>query len=794
MTQSLRTTLFVRACGCAALLATFALALTLGACGRTTLEGGPGAAPGDAGADLAVDGAPVDAATDLGPDLGPDLGGPDLGGPDLGGPDLGGPDLGGPDMRLPCGGDDCSRLDGACVVGRCDADADACVAEPRADGTVCDDGQACTVRDFCERGVCTGRGGPDCTAFDTACTVGVCEDATGACRAEPVPTGTACEDGDPCSVGDSCARGVCRAGAPLDCTGAGDDCNLGVCNPMSGACEAIPLPSGTPCEDGLVCTEGDRCTDGLCDAGADVDCTALDDECLVGTCSEDAGGCVAEPELDGIPCDDGDVCTERDFCLAGACFSGATVVPLGDTCAMANTLDGDDGLQTLDASTVCASSEVAGSCGGTGPDILYDLELTAPRRVRFETVPPGMGRFDTVLHLRETCASATTELLCDDDDGDGTLSLLDEVVAPGSYTLAVDGFSGVSRGDFTLEVDIETPDTCATAVPLELPAEGATTSISSTTAGATNGAVSTCASGARSPDHLYEIEVTTRTTLRIETVAPTTYDTALHVRAAPCATSPTLFCDDDLGAGTLSRIEESFAPGTYFLVVDGFAAGRSGDYTLEIENLGERGQAVLIGHDYFTSTTDQNRVVGNAVLLTNATGTIDILQYTEFSDNTPGGEAANTRSAIDATVIAAGQTTRYTTLTNFRNLATSLVGLDVLLVHEQEDAGFQAVTVSTAWRRPLLDFLDRGGIVIVCSSLRDEWQILNGAGLFTITGDALVPSGAPALTVAAPGDPLLTGVTAYAPSEQTTSFAGSSGGTAVLETSTGAPVVRRLER
>ena len=282
-------------------------------------------------------------------------------------------------------------------------------------------------------------------------------------------------------------------------------------------------------------------------------------------------------------------------------------------------------------------------------------------------------------------------------------------------------------------------------MPLELPAEGATRSISSTTEGATDALLSTCGAGARSPDHIYEFEVTTRTTLRFETVAPSGYDTLLHVRQAPCATSASLFCDDDDGMGNLSLIEESFEPGTYFLAVDGFGgafgAGSFGEYTLEIENLGERGQAVLIGHDYFSSSAAQNRVVGNAVLLTSATGTIDILQYTEFSDNTPGGEAANTRSAIDATVIAAGQTTRYTALTNFRNLATSLVGQDVLLVHEQEDAGFAALTVSTAWRRPLLAFLDRGGIVIVCSSLRDEWQILNAPGLFTITGDALVPSG-----------------------------------------------------
>ena len=774
-----------------ALLLGVCLSLVFGGCGRTNLELGPGRGPGDAGADLSadlpaagppldappIDGAPFDLPAELGTDGGLDMGF----------------DMGGPDMPDPCGGDDCSRLDGECVVGRCAPDADVCVAVPRPEGTTCDDGQACTVRDFCDRGVCTGRGGPDCSDFDTPCTVGVCDDALGACRPEPVPNGTLCDDGDPCSVGDTCRRGLCRAGLPRDCSGAGDACNAGICNPMTGACEPLPLPNGTPCEDGRVCSEGDSCTAGRCTAGADVSCDDLDDECLVGTCLEDAGGCIALPEPDDTLCDDGDVCTRGDLCRMGACIPGAPVIPLGDTCATANTLDGDDGLQTLDASTLCASSAVLASCGGGGGDILYDLELTAPRRVRFETVPPGVGRFDTVLHVRDVCVAGRSELACDDDGGAGTLSLLDEVFQPGTFTLAVDGPTG-TIGDFTLEVDIETPDTCATAVELELPAEGATATISSTPAGASNALNATCGGTANSPEHVYEFEVTSRTTLRFETIRPTAFDTVLHVREAPCATSTALFCDDDDGAGTLSQLEESFEPGTYFLAVDGFGFGRSGDYTLEIENLGERGQAVLIGHDYFASSADQDRVVGNAVLLTSETGTIDILEYTEFADTSPGGEAANTKSAIDRTVTAAGQTTRYRALTNFRNLATSLVGTDVLLVPEQDDAAFSAVTVRDAWRTALLDFLDDGGSVIVCSSLRNEWQILNGAGLFTILGDALVPSGPPALTIAAAGDPLLTGVTAYAPAEQTTAFAGSSGGTVILQTSTGAPVVRRLQR
>ena len=751
-------------------------------CARTGFELGPGPGSGDAGpdsgADLSTDGAPLDGTPlDGGLDAGFDLG----------------MDIGPPDFGVPCGGDDCSALDDVCVVGECDPAADVCVAVPRPDGTSCDDGQTCTMGDACRRGVCTGRG-PDCSDLDSACTVGVCSDATGSCIARPVPNGTGCEDGDLCTTGDTCRRGSCVAGPPLDCTDLADGCNIGVCNPMLGACEAVPVPDDTACEDGLACTVDDFCVAGVCSAGADLDCTGFSDTCLLGTCDEAAGGCVTVDERDGTLCDDGDECTTDDVCGMGACLPGLPVIAAGDTCAAATALASRDGFQLAAQATVCASNTQEGTCGGAGGDVFYSLELTAPRRVRLETVTVA-GSYDTTLHVREDCADPATEVACDDDGGMGSLSLLERVYQPGDYTFVIDGSGPGDEGFFNLEVDVEVPNTCATAVPLGLPAEGDVLTISGTTATRTaNTLTSTCGSFARSPEHIYEFEVTSRTRLRFETVAPSSYDTVLHIRGAPCAGSATLFCDDDDGERTLSLLEETFEPGTYFLAVDGFGTGSRGDYTLEIENLGDRGQAVLIGHDYFASTPDQDRVVGNAVLLTSATGTIDILEYTEFSDNRPGGEAANTRGAIDRTVLAAGQTTRYTALTNFRNLATSLVGQDVLLVHEQEGAAFSAVTVRNSWRTELIDFLDDGGIVIVCSSLRDEWQILNIAGVFTITGDALVPSGPPALTIAAAGDPLLTGVTAYAPSAQTTSFAGSSGGTVVLRTLAGAPVVRRLQR
>ncbi len=542
-----------------ALCVVICVMLTLVGCSRTTLERGPGSSAPDAG-----DGPTPDApASDGGGDL---------------------PN----DAREPCGGDDCRRLDGECVVGRCDLEIDACVREPRPDGTACDDGQTCSRGDACERGVCAGRGGLDCGPFDSSCAVGVCDDVTGGCRAEAVPDELPCEDGDLCTVGDSCGAGACRPGTTRDCADVSDACNLGVCNPMSGGCDALPVPNGTPCEDGLVCTEGESCTDGRCAGGASVNCEALDDECRIGTCVEDAGGCVGEPARDGSDCNGGDICT-TGLCGGGECLDRLPVRGIGDQCGAARILAGTDGLETFDTFMICATATQFGSCGRRGSDVFFDLALGAPRRVRFETVPPTSGRFDTTLYLREDCRERDTEVACDDDGGEGDLSLIDEVLQAGDYTLVLDGGAGGGEragNGFGLEVDIESPDTCATAVPLRLPGDRMVTTISSTTAGATNALTSSCGGGARSPEHVYEFVVGARTTLRFETIAPSDYDTVLHVREAPCATSATLFCDDDGGVGQLSRLEQTFERGTYLLVVDGFGARSSGAYRVRISNLG----------------------------------------------------------------------------------------------------------------------------------------------------------------------------------------------------------------
>ena len=185
----------------------------------------------------------------------------------------------------------------------------------------------------------------DCAHLDGPCQAGTCDPETGACTA--VPTAGACNDGDPCTENDACEDGTC-AGTAVACPDTAP-CDVGVCNPVTGACATVTLPDGAPCDDGDACTEADRCAALVC-LGTARDCAALGGPCRVGTCSADTGACVALDVPDDAPCDDGDACTTDDRCGGGAC-TGGTPRAAGDPC--------DDG-------DACTDQDVCTDAGCTG--------------------------------------------------------------------------------------------------------------------------------------------------------------------------------------------------------------------------------------------------------------------------------------------------------------------------------------------------------------------------------------------------------------------------------------------
>ncbi len=217
----------------------------------------------------------------------------------------------------PGGPKDCSYLTDSCNTGICSGGQ--CVAQAKSGA--CEDGNPCTIGDVCAGGKCTSGGDKDCSAWTDPCNQGVC--SGGNCLKQP-KSGN-CSDGDPCTSGDACAGGAC-VGTPMDCSAFSDACNEGVC--AEGKCLAQAKPG--PCSDGEACTEGDACSGGKCIPGKWKDCSYLTDPCNSGVCVD--GACQAKAK-DG-PCEDGDLCTTGDFCSQGKCSSGAPVdcTPLDDSC------------------------------------------------------------------------------------------------------------------------------------------------------------------------------------------------------------------------------------------------------------------------------------------------------------------------------------------------------------------------------------------------------------------------------------------------------------------------------
>ncbi|MBI3834982.1 MAG: hypothetical protein HY287_11690 [Planctomycetes bacterium] len=108
---------------------------------------------------------------------------------------------------------DCSGISDQCHVGTCDEKSNACVAYTVSDGTICNDGLFCTINDRCGAGECLGEQ-RDCREFGNACNTAVCNEDTNACESHPVENGTICDDGNACTANDVCSNGTCH-GQPL---------------------------------------------------------------------------------------------------------------------------------------------------------------------------------------------------------------------------------------------------------------------------------------------------------------------------------------------------------------------------------------------------------------------------------------------------------------------------------------------------------------------------------------------------------------------------------------------------
>jgi hypothetical protein len=274
-----------------------------------------------------------------------------------------------------CANVHCSSSD-QCHVAYCDPTNGQCVDEAKVEGFTCNDGNACTQSDSCHAGACVGENPVSCEASDQCHVPGTCNPATGACSNPIAADGSACNDNNACTQTDTCQAGACTGTSPVQCAAA-DQCHVaGACDPQTGSCSNPAAADGTSCTDDSACTQTDSCQAGACVGANPVICSASDQCHDAGVCDPQTGACSNPAAPDGNACSDGSACTQSDTCQSGACVGAAPVVCMpADQCHVAGVCDPANG-HCFDApapdGTTCDDHDPstvgdvcsAGSCAG----------------------------------------------------------------------------------------------------------------------------------------------------------------------------------------------------------------------------------------------------------------------------------------------------------------------------------------------------------------------------------------------------------------------------------------------
>ncbi|MCB9739733.1 MAG: hypothetical protein H6747_10730 [Deltaproteobacteria bacterium] len=247
-------------------------------------------------------------------------------------------------------------LDAMCVTGLCKGE-DGCEFTGLT-GPACDDGAPCSVGDTCTDGVCGGAV-KDCDD-NNPCTDDGCEMLTGDCTHKA--NTAACSDGDGCTVGDACKDAACLPGAATVCDDA-NPCTDDSCDKANGTC--IFAANTAACSDGDGCTVGDACKDAACLPGAMTVCND-DNPCTDDSCDKASGKCAFTANT--APCSDGDGCTIGDACKDAACLPGAMTVCNDDNVCTDDSCDKASGECVFTANTApCSDGDgctVSDVCAG----------------------------------------------------------------------------------------------------------------------------------------------------------------------------------------------------------------------------------------------------------------------------------------------------------------------------------------------------------------------------------------------------------------------------------------------
>ncbi len=229
--------------------------------------------------------------------------------------------------------------------------------------TPCDDGDPCTIADFCVDGTCSGTHVGSCDDGNP-CTTDACDPNLGCVH---TPKTGSCNDNNACTTGESCVEGACKPAGFLNCND-GKVCTDDFCDPQQGC---VNEANAAPCDDGSICTLNDTCSDGECVGGKAMNC---DDSnpCTTDSCLP-LVGCAHTKNSD--PCDDSDPCTTGDTCSGGICIGVSQIncddanPCTNDFCTPMIGCDHSSNTASCDDGNVCTVGDkcVAGKCQAGGP-------------------------------------------------------------------------------------------------------------------------------------------------------------------------------------------------------------------------------------------------------------------------------------------------------------------------------------------------------------------------------------------------------------------------------------------
>lgn len=263
----------------------------------------------------------------------------------------------------------------ACMLARCGDGLLQAGREQCDDGSRCENGDPCYGDADCggQVGSCRPRGGDgsdeSCGVEEDYCCVpgyecvshGTIESAPGCrvCNTEisniswSPRHGASCDDGDKCTLNDTCDDFTCVPGPPRTCSD-GSVCTIDTCDPTApgDGCVHTPAPNGRSCDDGYACNGTDSCSAGTCThsgspcSAPEPVCKGFDESyecvecmfnshcddrnpCTTDTCNPVLGTCKHEPVADGTTCNDSNACTTSDHCSAGECIGSGKSCPSG---------------------------------------------------------------------------------------------------------------------------------------------------------------------------------------------------------------------------------------------------------------------------------------------------------------------------------------------------------------------------------------------------------------------------------------------------------------------------------